>query len=147
MTYHCGLNESLYYCWWKEKIAKIEYREIQVGSNSKPKSLKFISFLLLIDKFSYFKWFTNAVLIKVLIIINKKKQLQKVNNYDCKYFWWQWRQEQAQASRIYQLFITNRSKLSKWLTTMTLIMKNAIVMLSSIEKLIIQIKLVEWRYR
>ena len=55
--------------------------EIQAGSDSKPGSPKFIYFSLLRGKFSRFKWLTTAVLIKVSIVINKKKKLQKVNNY------------------------------------------------------------------
>lgn len=39
----------------EKKIAKIEQTKIQAGSNNKPESSKFISFLLLIDKFSHFK--------------------------------------------------------------------------------------------
>lgn len=37
------------------KTIAIKVTEIQVNSNSKLKSLKFINFLLLIDKFNHFK--------------------------------------------------------------------------------------------
>lgn len=81
MTYTCGLDKNPYCHWWKEKIVKIEYIEIQASSNNEPTSPKFISFSLLRDKFNHFNWHTTAVLMKIPIIVDKKKKLQKENNY------------------------------------------------------------------
>lgn len=39
----------------KKKIAKIKYTKFEDSYNNKPRSLKFICFLLLKDIFSYFK--------------------------------------------------------------------------------------------
>ena len=81
MTYNCGLDKGPYCRWLKEKIAKIEHTKIQAGSDSKPRSPKFISFLSLKGKFSRFKWLITTVLMKVPIVVNEKKKSRKVNNY------------------------------------------------------------------
>ena len=59
----------------------IEATEIQAGSNSKPRSPKFISFSLLIGMFSHFKWLTTALLMKEDVVVDKKEKLQKSNTY------------------------------------------------------------------
>ena len=51
----------------------IKATEIQTGSNTKPGSRKFMSFLLLIDKFSHFKWPTITLLIKINVVVDEKK--------------------------------------------------------------------------
>lgn len=61
----------------------IQAIEIQVGNNSKPGSPKFIRFSLLIGEFNHFKWFTRVFLMKIDIVIDKKKELQKLSTY-CK---------------------------------------------------------------
>ena len=52
--------------------------EIQAGSKNKPRSSKFISFLLFVDKFGHFKWFITALLIKLDIIVDEKIRLRKL---------------------------------------------------------------------
>ncbi len=59
----------------------IEATKIQVGSDGKPGSPKFISFSLLIGKFSQFKWLTTALLMKIDVIIDEKKNSQKSSTY------------------------------------------------------------------
>lgn len=59
----------------------IEATEIQTGGNSKPRSLSFISFSLLIRKFSYFKWLFSMFLIKVDVVVDEKKKSRKWNIY------------------------------------------------------------------
>ena len=65
----------------KLNIYLIEATDIQVSSNSKLGFPKFISFSLLIDKFSHFKWLITAFFIKVDIVVDEKKKLQKLNTY------------------------------------------------------------------
>ena len=59
----------------------IKATEIQAGSDSKPRSTKFISFSLLIGKFSHFKWLTIALLMKVDVVVDEKKKSQKSTIY------------------------------------------------------------------
>ena len=59
----------------------IKATKIQTGSNSKPPSPQFMSFSLLIGKFIHFKWLTTAFLMKVDVIIDEKKKLQKSSIY------------------------------------------------------------------
>ena len=65
----------------KKSRKSIKVIEIQANSDSKPGSFKFISFLLLIDKFSHFKWFTTKLLMKMDIVIDEKKKLQILSTY------------------------------------------------------------------
>ena len=70
----------------KKKLQKlgthsIETTKIQAGSDSKPGSPKFISFLLLIGKFSHFKGLTTALWMKVDVVVDEKKKLRKSNIY------------------------------------------------------------------
>ncbi len=63
----------------KKKLQKlgtysIEATEIQAGSDNKPGSPQFISFSLLIGKFSHFKWHTTVLLMKVDVVVNEKKK-------------------------------------------------------------------------
>ncbi len=58
-------------------------KEIQVGSNNKLKSFKFINFLSLIGKFSGCQWLTTVVLIEVDFVVDEKKKLQWLITY-CK---------------------------------------------------------------
>ena len=55
--------------------------EIQAGNDNKPGSPKFISFSLLIGKFSHFMWLTTALLMKVDVVVDSKKKLQKSSTY------------------------------------------------------------------
>ena len=59
----------------------IEAIKIQAGSNSKPGSHKFVSFSLLIGKFSHFTWLTTALLMKVDVVVDKKKKSQKLSTH------------------------------------------------------------------
>lgn len=52
------------------------------NGKSKPGSPQFIGFLLLRSKFSHFNRFITTVLMKVPIVIDEKKNLRKVNNYN-----------------------------------------------------------------
>ena len=69
---------------WKLSTYSIEATKIQAGSDSKPGSPKFISFSLLIGKFSHFKWLTTMLLMKVDVVVDEKKKLRKLNIY------WEW---------------------------------------------------------
>ena len=62
-------------------IYSIEVTEIQASSDSKSGSPKFISFLLLIGKFSHFKWLTTALLMKVDVAVDEKKKSRKSSTY------------------------------------------------------------------
>ncbi len=43
-------------------------------NDSEPKPPKFISFSLLIGKFSFFQWLTTAVLMKLDLVVDEKKK-------------------------------------------------------------------------
>lgn len=80
-------------------------------------------------------------MIKIPIVVYEMKKSQKItitavnnsNNSDGK----------SEASQIHQLIILDRSQRSNELTIAILMIKDAIVMLSSREKLMIQIQIVE----
>ena len=59
----------------------IKATEIQVISESKPGSHKFVSFSSLIGKFSHLMWFTIVLLMKVDVVINEKKKSRKLSIY------------------------------------------------------------------